>query len=275
MNTIIIRIFHFLINYRLLEMLQVSFIGLFGLAFIPTNFVFSNAVLIFSAIFLQIMSAFYLNDFCDWKNDGKMGAAPKLFLRLSILAGLSSIAIASTISRTELMLLSTMNLISFLYSSPPFILKRVRPMPLVLHFIMGVLYFVSGTTAATGHFNLSSSDTIWIFIWGSILASGSLSNELCDRESDLRAGIRTIGQSIPEKDERKIFLVYHLLLLISILLFAYSEERYLIVKLLLAATGFYLFLFLYNLKKTFRQYRASFQIFFAILILVILVEKWL
>ncbi len=190
---------------RLIETFHILSIPIFSLIIAAKNDVLNlyneNLIIFILAMFFQILSSFCINDLVDYKNDLKNprmslnNYRSKGFLYFAFFSTLSlSMYFSYNLNKSFFGLISWMNLLSFAYSSRIIRLKETSYFPPLIHFIMGVLYSLSYIFV----YNKYTQSNIFIsVIWGFLLASASITNELIDKDIDdsKKSFIKLVGVS--------------------------------------------------------------------------------
>lgn len=268
-----------LARYRFSEVLQISFVGVFSVfagGITLAHFSAAPVWIYFGALLTHIWSAYLFNDSADWADDQKNprkkeSAKPRTGLLLGAWLGAGlSLLLAAALSSSQFCFFILFNLAGFAYSCPPLSLKRRRPWPLIVHFLMGAGYSLSG--ARLEH---SSSSDHWLLaaFWGIILCSGSLINEAIDRDADRAAGIQTMVGALSKSASAWTLFICHFTALL--ILFSWCALRGLgFSPWLIAAGSLHYFRQFHQFRRTFQfeTLRRSARFLFAVLTLSTLFE---
>lgn len=244
--------FDLIFRYRILEIFQIAFVGLFGLAASVSSLKdlnVANSVIFATALFLHIAGAYYFNDFYDRAADSQNPRKPKtggngkkLLIFAWFCTGIS-VLLSVLVSQAHLLMFLLLNLIAYTYSCPPFRLKARIPFPMLLHFVMGAIYFSAGYSVSSANWDLATV-AIMVF-WGLVLASGSIINEAVDMAPDQAAGIQTLAMKLSPTGLRRLMYALHVPALFLISWYTFGKHFVWAFGVSIFSISFYHFAFFY------------------------------
>lgn len=141
------------------------------------------------ASFALVAHVFVLNDWSEMTPTPyalPLGRQEMRTLWLALLA--ASLALFASVGARPFLLASTIALLSALYSAPPSLGKGSPVVSSVLHLVGGALHFLLGYSLGGA---IDERGVYLACIFGLIFAAGHLTQEVRDRDDDLRKGIRT------------------------------------------------------------------------------------
>ena len=262
----------FFYRYRILEIIQVFGISV-SLFFFTLNIPEMSEAVVWSAAMLSsIASAFWLNDYCDFTDDLHNPRKIRYYSRkrlliFMVLAMVLSFTCSLFISMGLFYIVTVTALVSALYSLPRVRLKSRLYLPFLVHFFMGIIFFLSASQIVEVYFGREL--LLMTFFWGLILASGSLGNELVDLEVDRRNQIATIANTFPARARLLMLFVLSLAFFILIINMILLELRYSLTCSVLVAVAFSFFK---GPSQEALRFRKLYRYFFVTIILIFHLE---
>ncbi len=261
-------------KFRLFEIVQIFFIVIFGLAQ-SWGLLAGNQTLILSALFLHIVAAYFINDYADYELDGlnprkKHRMKPSVALSSFILVTAASFIAAAQVSWTFFLIIFILNLVSYIYSAPPFRLKEKPGFSLLIHCFMGGAYILTPFIVAGASY--SSEIAILAALFGLILGSGSLANEYLDADADREGGLITLGQVVKQSGLMWPFYVLHVSALGLLMTYYFLQNKPLAITVCIFALVGYQLLFLSFIKrKQFSFFRSCYRYLFSFCLIVCII----
>lgn len=267
---------NFILQYRILEIFQCLWISLSSLLFIEQIPETQSLVIWFVSLFLATGSAFWLNDYYDFKSDlsnprkVRHHSEKKLKL-LAFTSLILSLILSVLISFQFLMYIAFIGIASALYSSPWLHLKSRLFFPVYLHFLLGILFFRNIDALAT--FEDTQSSFLMSFFWALILAVGSLGNEMVDEVSDKKSRIDTIAVRYPGLSFYLILGAEVLSLIVLSFLSLTLNMNFSFWSIVLLGSIFILGAVLRKLSQNPEKFRGFYRVIFIMIILIFCLER--
>lgn len=266
----------FFLRYRILEIFQCLWISLSALLFVKEIPETKNLLIWFVSLFLATGSAFWLNDYFDFKRDQenprKFRHTSEMNLRILALTSLIlSLILSLFISVQFFAYISIIGLASALYSTPWLHLKSRLFFPVYVHFLLGILFFRN--IDALVAFEDNQSAFLMSFFWALILAVGSLGNEMVDETADKTSRIDTIAVRYPGMSFYLILSAEVLSLFVLAYLSHNLNQKFSVQAIIVLGAIFVIGTVYRKLSQSPEKFRVFYRIVFITIILIFCIER--